>query len=259
MVRDFYGGLRVRDSGKPGSLEATRTLTHGTINHGEQYLNIARRRLPTTYFGPNTGIGIAIREKQRTGAIRLGIIGLGTGTTAAYGRLGDYLRYYEINPLILQLARTEFFYLSDCPAKLDVAMGDARLSLEAEPPQNFDVLVVDAFSSDSIPVHLLTKQAMELYFHHLKPDGILAVHISNQYLNLQPVLEAEVHATQKIARIVDTQDDDSRDVFAASWVLIASPASGFTGEELSNSAPLDAERSVRLWTDDYSNLFQILK
>jgi SAM-dependent methyltransferase len=263
LVRNFYGGLKVKDSGDPGSLEATRTLTHGTINHGEEYLNIARRDLPTTYYGPNTGVGLAIREKQQAGAVRIGVIGLGTGTTAAYGRLGDYIRYYEINPLVLELARKEFFYLADCKAKLDVAMGDARLSLEQElkdgHPQNFDVLAVDAFSSDSIPVHLLTKEAMDLYFRHLRPDGILAVHISNRYLNLQPVLEGEVHATQKIARVVDTEDDDTQDVFGATWVLITSPATGFKGDLLSNSAPLDSKRTVRLWTDDYSNLFKILK
>ena len=263
LVRNFYGGLKVKDSGDPGSLEATRTLTHGTINHGEEYLNIARRDLPTTYYGPNTGVGLAIREKQQAGAVRIGVIGLGTGTTAAYGRLGDYIRYYEINPLVLELARKEFFYLADCKAKLDVAMGDARLSLEQElkdgHPQNFDVLAVDAFSSDSIPVHLLTKEAMDLYFRHLRPDGILAVHISNRYLNLQPVLEGEVHATQKVARVVDTEDDDTQDVFGATWVLITSPATGFKGDLLSNSAPLDSKRTVRLWTDDYSNLFKILK
>jgi SAM-dependent methyltransferase len=263
LVRNFYGGLKVRDSGDPGSLEATRTLTHGTINHGEEYLNIARRDLPTTYYGPNTGIGIAIREKQKTGAVRIGVIGLGTGTTAAYGRLGDYIRYYEINPLVLELAKKEFYFLKDCKAKLDVVMGDARLSLEQElqdgQPQNLDVLAVDAFSSDSIPVHLLTKEAMDLYFRHLKPDGILAVHISNRYLNLQPVLEGEVRATQKTARVVDTEDDDTQDVFGATWVLITSPATGFKGETLTNSAPLDSQRSVRLWTDDYSNLFKILK
>jgi len=263
LVRNFYGGLKVRDSGDPGSLEATRTLTHGTINHGEEYLNIARRDLPTTYYGPNTGIGLAIREKQKAGAVRIGIIGLGTGTTAAYGRLGDYIRYYEINPLVLELAKKEFYFLKDCKAKLDVVMGDARLSLEQElkdgQPQNFDVLAVDAFSSDSIPVHLLTKEAMDLYFRHLKPDAILAVHISNRYLNLQPVLEGEVRATQKIARVVDTEDDDTQDVFGATWVLITSPATGFKGETLTSSAPLDSKRTVRLWTDDYSNLFKILK
>jgi SAM-dependent methyltransferase len=263
LVRNFYGGLKVRDTGAPGSLWATRTLTNGTINHGEEYLHIARRDLATTYYGPNTGIGIAIREKQKAGAVRIGVIGLGTGTTAAYGRLGDYIRYYEINPLVLELAKKEFFFLADCKGKLDVAMGDARLSLERElqegHAQNFDVLAVDAFSSDSIPVHLLTKEAMELYFRHLRPDGILAVHISNRYLDLQPVLEGEAHATQKIARLVDTEEDDTQDVFGATWVLITSPAAGFTGEILSSSTVLDSKRTVRLWTDEYSNLFQILK
>ncbi len=263
LVRNFYGGLKVRDSGDKGSLQETRTLTHGTINHGEEYLHIARRDWPTTYYGPNTGIGLAIREKQKAGAVRIGVIGLGTGTTAAYGRLGDYIRYYEINPLVLELAKKEFFFLADCKGKLDVAMGDARLTLEQElkdgHPQNFDVLAVDAFSSDSIPVHLLTKEAMDLYFRHLQPDGILAVHISNRYLNLQPVLEGEVHATQKIARVVDTEDDETVDVFGATWVLITSPATGFKGEIPSNSEPLDSKQTVRLWTDDYSNLFKILK
>jgi SAM-dependent methyltransferase len=263
LVRNFYGGLKVKDTGGAGSFRATRTLTNGTINHGEEFLNIARRDLPTTYYGPNTGLGIAIREKQKAGAVRIGVIGLGTGTTAAYGRLGDYVRYYEINPLVLELAKKEFYFLADCKAKLDVAMGDARLSLEQElregRAQNFDVLAVDAFSSDSIPVHLLTKEAMELYFRHLRPDGILAVHISNRYLNLQPVLEGEVNATGKIARVVETEDDDTQDVFGATWVLITSPVTGFPGETLTSSAPLDTKRTVRLWTDEYSNLFQILK
>ena len=264
LVRNFYGGLKVRDSGGKGSLEETRTLTHGTINHGEEYLHLSRRDWPTTYYGPNTGIGLAIREKQKAGAVRIGIIGLGTGTTAAYGRLGDYIRYYEINPLVLELAKKEFFFLADCKAtRLDVAMGDARLTLEQElkdgHPQNFDVLAVDAFSSDSIPVHLLTKEAMDLYYRHLRPDGILAVHISNRYLNLQPVLEGEVRATQKIARVVDTEDDEDVGVFGATWVLITSPATGFKGEIPGNSEPLDSKKTVRLWTDDYSNLFKILK
>jgi SAM-dependent methyltransferase len=263
LVRNFYGGLKVRDTGEKGSLEESRTLTHGTINHGEEYLHPARRDWPTTYYGPNTGIGLAIREKQKAGTVRIGVIGLGTGTTAAYGRLGDYIRYYEINPLVLELAKKEFFFLADCKAKLDVAMGDARLTLEQElkdgHPQNFDVLAVDAFSSDSIPVHLLTKEAMDLYFRHLRPDGILAVHISNRFLNLQPVVEGEVRATQKIACVVDTEDDETVDVFGATWVLITSPATGFKGEIPGNSEPLDSKKTVRLWTDDYSNLFKILK
>jgi SAM-dependent methyltransferase len=259
MVRNFYGALRVRDSGPATQLDATRTLTNGTINHGEQFLNPARRDQPTTYYGPDTGVGLAIREKGKAGAIRVGVIGLGTGTLAAYGRPGDYYRFYEINPLVLRLAHTEFTFLGDSKAKVDVAMGDARLSLERESPENFDVLAVDAFSSDSIPVHLLTLQAMLLYFRHLRPDGVLAVHISNRYLDLEPVLAGETRATGKLARVVDTEDDDTQDVFGATWVLVTSPASGFRGEELTNSTAIESKKTVRLWTDDYSNLFRILK
>jgi len=259
LVRNFYGGLKVRDNGPATQFDATRTLTHGTINHGEQFLNPARRDLPTTYYGPDTGVGLTIRERGKTRAIRVGVIGLGTGTLAAYGRPGDYFRFYEINPLVLRLAHTEFSFLGDCKAKVDVAMGDARLSLEREAPENFDVLAVDAFSSDSIPVHLLTLEAMQVYFRHLRADGVLAVHISNRYLDLAPVLAGETRATVKMARLVDTDDDDTQDVFGATWVLITSPASGFHGEELKNSAELESKRTVRLWTDDYSNLFQILK
>jgi len=262
-VRNFYGGLRVRDSGDPSELNATRTLTNGTINHGEQLLNPARRDLATTYYGPNTGVGVAIRDKQQSGAIRVGVIGLGTGTIASYGRLGDYYRYYEINPLVPWIATTQFTFLNDCKARHDVAMGDARLSLESElerhGPENFDVLAVDAFTSDSIPIHLLTKEAMELFFRHLRPNGILAVHISNRYLDLQPVLAGESKALGKLARLVDTDEDDSQDVFGATWVLLTGPQSGFDQEIIGHSTPIQSKRSVRLWTDDYSNLFQILK
>jgi SAM-dependent methyltransferase len=258
-VRNFYGALRVRDSGPPTQFDATRTLTHGTINHGEQLLNPMRRDLPTTYYGPNTGIGIAIREKGKSGALRVGVIGLGTGTISAYGRPGDYYRFYEINPLVLRLARTEFTFLGDSKGKVDVAMGDARLSLEREPDEHFDILAVDAFSSDSIPVHLLTREAMALYFRHLNRDGILAVHISNRYLNLQPVLDGERTALGKVARVVDTEDDESQDVFGATWVLITSPATGFDSYEIEHSTEIASKKKIRLWTDDYSNLFQILK
>jgi len=258
-VRNFYGGLRVRDSGQPTDFDATRTLTHGTINHGEEVLLLGRRDLPTTYYGPNTGVGLAIRAKQAKGAVRIGVIGLGTGTVASYGRLGDYIRYYEINPLVQQISRSEFYFVPDCKGKLDVAMGDARLSLEREDPENFDVLAVDAFSSDSIPVHLLTKEAMQLYFRHLKPDGVLAVHISNRYLDLQPVLKGETDALGKTARVVDTEDDETQDVFGATWVLIISPPTQYDPLEMDGSAPIEDKRTVRLWTDDYSNLYRILK
>jgi SAM-dependent methyltransferase len=263
MVRNFYGGLKITDTGPATAFDSVRRLTHGTINHGEQFLNPARRDQPTTYYGPGTGVGVAIRDKGRSHAIRVGVIGLGTGTIAAYGRLGDYYRYYEINPLVPQIsnagAASQFTFLTDCKCKVEVAMGDARLSLEREQPEDFDVLAVDAFSSDSIPVHLLTKEAMQLYFRHLKPDGILAVHISNRYLDLQPVMEGEAKATGHIARLVDTDDDTSEDVFSATWVLVTAPSPGFDSEVISNSTQIASTRTVRLWTDDYSNLFQILK
>jgi len=215
--------------------------------------------MPTTYYGPKSGVGIAIREKQKKGAIRVGVVGLGTGTIAAYGRLGDYYRYYEINPLVPPITKGQFFFVPDCPAKLDIAMGDARLSMEREAPENFDVLAVDAFSSDAIPVHLLTEEAMLLYFRHLRPDGVLAVHISNRYLDLQPVVEGEARAADKAARTIDTDDDETVDVFSATWVLVFARNSGFEPDELKNSADIPSKRKVRLWTDDYSNLFRILK
>lgn len=258
-VRNFYGELTVKDSDPPTALDATRTLTHGTINHGQQFLNLAKRDLPTTYYGPATGVALAIRDRGKERAARVGVIGLGTGTLAAYARPGDYYRYYEINPLVLWVARSEFTFLADCHGKLDVAMGDARLSLEREQPENFDVLAVDAFSSDAIPVHLLTREAMDLYFRHLRPDGILAVHISNRHLDLQPVLEGEARATGRRARVVDTEDDDDAGVFAATWVLLTAPPNDFDNEIRANSNPVSRTRRVRLWTDDYSNLFQILK
>jgi SAM-dependent methyltransferase len=258
-VRNFYGELTVKDSVPSTALNAVRTLTHGTITHGNQFLNPARRDLPTTYYGPDTGIGLAIRDQGKGRPVRVGVIGLGAGTLAAYARQGDYYRYYEINPLVLRVARTEFTFLSDCHGKLEVAMGDARLSLEREPSENFDVLAVDAFSGDAIPVHLLTRQAMDLYFRHLRPDGILAVHISNRHLDLQPVVAGEALSTGRRARVVDTEDDDAAGVFGATWVLVVAPPGDFDNDIRASSNPVSRTRRVRLWTDDYSNLFQILK
>ena len=117
LVRNFYGSLRVRDNGSERDFSTVRTLTNGTINHGEEYINVARRRMPTTYYGPQTGVGVAIREKQSKGAVRVGVVGLGTGTMAAYGRLGDYIRYYEINPLVPPITKGQFYFVPNCPAK----------------------------------------------------------------------------------------------------------------------------------------------
>jgi spermidine synthase len=192
--------------------------------------------------------------------MRVGVIGLGTGTLAAYGRPGDYYRFYEINPLVLQIARTEFSFLKDSMAKVEVAMGDARLSLEREQPEYFDVLAVDAFSGDSIPVHLLTREAFALYFRHLKPTGVLAVHVSNKYLELQPVvhMEAEVFGRRAIA--VDTEDDEATGTFGSTWVLLSGRPGFFDYPEVKAAAEeVQTKKGLRLWTDDYSNLFRILK
>jgi len=256
-VRNFYGGLRVNDTGTGQS--ATRTLTHGTINHGDQYLDPARRRIPTTYYGPHSGVALSIHAVDGEGPIHLGVIGLGTGTLAAYGRAGDRVRYYEINPLVITIARTEFTYLSDCLAELDIVLGDARLSLEREPVQNLDVLAVDAFSSDSIPVHLLTVEAFELYFHHLKPSGVLAVHVSNKYLDLKPIVELAARTLGKETRMIDTDDEDEIGEFGATWVLVADHPFFLKPEIRDTGSKLLARQGLRLWTDDYSNLYGILK
>lgn len=257
LVRNFYGVLRVSDEGEGDS--GVRKLTHGTINHGEQYLDPILRKQPTTYYGPNTGIGLTLRVKGGQ-PLRAGLIGLGAGTLAAYGGPGDYYRFYEINPLVIQLAQTEFFYLRDSNARLDIALGDARLSLEREPKQNFDVLAVDAFSSDSIPVHLLTREAFELYFRHLKDNGVLAVHVSNKHLDLIPIVRMASAALGKKARLIDTDDDDDHNVFGATWVLVSDSQAFFDSSRIrAASTAIPYPVHLRLWTDDYSNLFQIMK
>src|SRR5260370_29947934 len=154
-----------------------RALSHGTIVHGKQFLEADGRAWPTSYYGRASGIGLALLDAQEHGPLRVGVVGLGAGTLAAYGRAGDVFRFYDINPDVVELARTEFSFLADSPAKVEVALGDARLSLEREPPENFDVLALDAFSSDAIPVHLLTVEAFKTYLRHMKPDGVVDVHI----------------------------------------------------------------------------------
>jgi SAM-dependent methyltransferase len=258
--RNFYGCLRVSDSGPASDEEALRTLTNGTITHGEQFLNAKYRRDPTTYYGPDSGVGRAIRAGQEHPHERVGVIGLGTGTLACYGRSGDRYRFYDINPLVIRVAREQFTFLRDCPARLEVVPGDARLSLEREPAQSFDVLAVDAFSSDSIPVHLLTREAFALYFRHLNADGVLAVHVSNRYLDLAPVVARTAESLGKEARLVTNDEDDENDILASEWVLVANRRGYFAHPLLRDRAePITPRKRLRTWTDDYSNLFQILK
>jgi SAM-dependent methyltransferase len=257
-ARNFYGALRIDDTKKTLTQDALRTLTHGTINHGEQFLDLVRRREPVTYFGHETGIGRAIDDLQPTGPLKVGVVGLGTGTIAAYSRPFDTYRYYEINPLVLDIAHKYFFYLDDTQAKLDVQLGDARLTLERQSPQNYDILAIDAFSSDSIPVHLLTKEAFQLYWRHLKTSGILALHISNRYLDLGPLVEQEAKALGKRAILISTDEDSGSETFAADWVLVTTNPT-VLAHLTQFATKIQKKPNLRLWTDDYSNLWEILR
>jgi len=258
LARNFYAVLRVSDAGE--GAEAVRTLTNGTITHGKQFTAPARRTWITTYYSETSGVGRAIEALRGNGPIKIGMIGLGAGTLAAYGRAGDTVRIYEINPQVVELARHEFTYLGDSQAKVELVIGDARLSLEREPDQGFDVLAIDAFSSDSIPVHLLTAEAFNVYFRHLRKGGVLAVHISNRYLDLKPVLRAAVANLGKTARLVDDDGNDERGIYGSTWVLIADSPQVFAQAPLDGAAvPLESDRSARLWTDDHSDLWRILK
>ena len=258
MARNFYGGLRVRDRAE--SPYIVRSLLHGSINHGQQYLDPQRRDWPTAYYGWNSGVGLALREAPDRGPDRVGVIGLGVGTLAAYGRPGDLYRFYEINPLVIQLARSQFTFLRDSKAQVEVVLGDGRLSLGRESSQQFDILVVDAFSGDSIPVHLLTREAFELYFRHLKPAGVLAVHVTNKYLALAPVVHRIDEALGKQDRLVEDPGNPSTATFQSSWVLVSGGAGIFDQTEIRAAAKRVEDRPrLRVWTDDYSNLFQILR
>ena len=190
-VRNFYGTLRVSQTINDDYYKATvRTLFNGIIQHGQQVFRVDLGREPTSYYGRPSGIGIALDNCCGDRPRRIGVIGLGTGTIAAYGRPGDIVRFYDINPAVEPIAQHYFSYLRNSPARVDVVIGDARVSLAGEPPQAFDVLAVDAFTGDAIPVHLLTSEALALYRRHLKPDvGIVAFHVSNHFLDLAPVVE----------------------------------------------------------------------
>lgn len=258
--RNFYGALRVSESYYPPQAVTVRTLYNGTIQHGSQWFSPEFRRTPTTYYAVDSGVGLALRfccgERPR----RIGVVGLGAGTIAAYSRRGDLMRFYEINPAVRPIAQHLFDYLRESQGQIVITRGDARLSLAAEPPQHFDVLVVDAFTGDAIPVHLLTSQAMQIYLRQLAPGGILAFNVSNQYLNLPPEVAALARASGMEARLVDSQANDDRGEFRAYWVLVTNRADFFRQPSLAAETKVIPLRpGVRAWTDDYSSLLPILE
>lgn len=260
VVRNFYSQLRVVDNpeAKHGHL---RQLVHGRINHGEQYLSQDLRRTPTAYYCAQSGIGRTMRALDGRNQRKIGILGLGTGTLAAYGRAGDEFRFYEINEQVLQLARSEFSYLSDSQARVEHVLGDGRLMLEREQPQQFDLLVMDAFAGDSIPTHLLTLEALHTYLGHLKPGGMLAVHITNHYLDLQPVMAAAAGHFGKTALLQDFEPaQDNLLCMNSVWVLLVDPDS-LAGllPQLQGAQILQPRPGFRPWTDSFTNLLGILK
>lgn len=255
-IRNFYGILQAGDSGE--GEDRYRVLFNGTIQHGIQYLSKDRSRIPTTYYGPASGAGIAMRVLQKRGPMHVGVIGLGVGTMAAYGRQNDRYRFYEINPAVIQLAMNDFRYLKESPADVTVVSGDARLSLERERPQNFELLVVDAFSGDSIPVHLLTREAFALYFRHLAPGGALAVHITNKHLELAPVVKLGADSQGATSSVIHNTGDEDEGIYISSWVIVTKDKD-LEREIRWLTSPVPRNNRLRLWTDDYSNLLFILR
>jgi len=262
MQRSFHGTLRVREAGS--GEQQVRRLMHGVILHGEQFTRAPDRLEPGTYYARSSGIGLAIAAKQAGGPVKMGLVGLGVGTLAAYGRAGDELRFYELDPQVIDVAQRDFTYLSSTPARIDFEVGDARLSLERElkrgGPRRYDVLAIDAFSSDSIPVHLITREAVELYARHLAPDGIVAVHISNRFLDLKPVLANIAQATGLAARLVSDTPADERAGSNTDWVLLARDPQVLEAPPIAGRAePLAPVPGLSLWTDQFNNLLDVLK
>ncbi len=266
VTRNFYGLLRI-----VGDADSTYVkLVHGRITHGFQFTDSARRMIPTSYYGRESGVGLAIDgHPGRDRGLRIAVVGMGTGTIAAYAGEKDTVRFYEINPAVprLSLGRDAYFtYINDCRGRVEVDMGDARLSLERELREGesgrFDVLALDAFSSDAIPVHLLTDEAFGIYLGHLRqPDGILAVHITNRYVDLVPVVHgyAERHG---LASAMISSGEDEEGAWSADWILISPSGAVLARDTIAEAAtPWDSTsyRVTRPWTDDYSNMISLLR
>jgi hypothetical protein len=259
-VRNFYGTLRVKQSNPPPLGFTMRMLLNGTIQHGTQFFSPELSRTPTTYYAEDSGIGFALRLCCDVRPRNIGVIGLGTGTLAAYGKPGDRIRFYEINPLVRPIAQNLFTYLRDSQAQITYADGDARASLKNEAPQSFDVLAIDAFSGDAIPLHLLTTEAIALYKKHLASNGILAFHVSNQYLDLAPEIALLAAPAGMQARLVEGSPDAARGAFRSTWILLTGSPTFFTQPEIAAAVqPVPAIPGLKPWTDDYSSLLPILQ
>ena len=258
--RNFFGVIRVTQEEKPPMM----TMYHGTTNHGAQSLEPAKRLTPQTYYFPGSPITQAFRfpVAARPGA-KLSVLGLGTGALACLARPGQTFTYYEIDPAVERMARdtTLFTFLRDCPPEIKVVLGDGRLTLQRIPDASQDLLVMDAFTSDAVPVHLLTREALDMYMTKLKEDGVLVYHISNRYLDLKPVL-AGLGADAGLETFLQEYDapPNTPSAFGSTWVVMARP--GPSAEHIRADGrwtALKPTAETRLWTDNYSNIFTALK
>ena len=268
VKRGFYGVLKVEEVGA-GTDGAFRTLHHGRISHGRQYFSSEDRDLATTYYGLESGVGAVFaclpqRNELPVAPIHVGVVGLGVGTIATYAETGDRFRLYEINPQVEELARSHFTFLGDCAGEEEVVLGDARVSLERElaagESQQFDALFVDAFSGDSIPIHLLTRESFDLYFKHLKPDGVLAIHVTNLHLDLaDPVRNLAKEFGYGAYRSDHSPEDTEYESYYSDWILITKSEAFIAAlKSAERITPWDREETKPiLWTDDYSNLFEV--
>jgi uncharacterized membrane protein len=259
LMRNFYSSLRTRDEVRDEG--RVRKLIHGTINHGEQFVDEDKRLRPIAYFGPDAGVSRALQALRQPG-MKVGVVGLGAGTLAAWAKPGDIYRFYEINPQVIELAQTEFSYLRDSAATIEIVLGDGRLALEREVPQAFDLLAADAFSSDSVPMHLITREALELYMQHVRPGGAVVFNVTNRYLDLAPIVRRLADSLRLHARLVshspaelDYHIYSSTDfvIVTADPRLFAHPALAGIAHEIAVSPKLS------IWTDDFNNLLQALR
>lgn len=265
--RNFYGVVRVQERQPAHSDIKAFSIIHGVTVHGVQFESAERCKTPIGYYYDQTGVGLALLNNPHRGrGMRVGVLGLGAGTLAAYGQFGDVYRFYEINPIVIDLAQGQggyFSFLSDSAAKVEIVPGDARISLEQEISagqlQQFDVLVLDTFSSDAIPVHLLDKEAFAVYLQHLKPDGVIAVHITNVSLDLKPVVWNLARAYGFSLLSVESKGDGEFR-FPALWMLLSRDSKSLNIPAIEKFAdPLNGySTDIPLWTDNYSNLFLIL-
>jgi SAM-dependent methyltransferase len=265
MTRSFFGIYSIRQG--PNN---SRLLVHGTTVHGVQNLGSPEReRMATTYYVPSSGVGLAMaaREQLFGAGARIGLVGLGTGTLACYARPGEQWTIYEIDPAVVGIARDpkRFTFLARCNPGAPIKIGDARLLIERERPATADLLVVDAFSSDAVPMHLLTREAFADYRRLLSPSGLLLVHISNRYLDLMPVVAAAAADGNWQARLRSYRPDRAHmrlNEYGSDWIALSqSPA---TMDQLVRSGggkwkALPARPGFRPWTDDHASVLSLIK